>query len=35
LLSNGPVQVATSHLFVQDPRAGVNHFDDPGAYVTV
>lgn len=35
LLPNGTVQVDTSHLFLQDPRAGVNHFDDSGAYVTI
>jgi cytochrome b6-f complex iron-sulfur subunit len=35
LLPNGTIQVDTSHLFVQDSRAGVNHFDDPGAYVTI
>jgi cytochrome b6-f complex iron-sulfur subunit len=35
LLANGTIQVDTSHLFSQDPRAGVDHFDDPGAYVTV
>jgi cytochrome b6-f complex iron-sulfur subunit len=35
LLGNGTVQVDSSHLFMQDPRAGVNQFNDPGAYVTV
>jgi cytochrome b6-f complex iron-sulfur subunit len=35
LLPNGTVQVDSSHLFMQDPRAGVNQFNDPGAYVTV
>jgi cytochrome b6-f complex iron-sulfur subunit len=35
LLANGTVQVDSSHLFMQDPRAGVNQFNDPGAYVTV
>jgi cytochrome b6-f complex iron-sulfur subunit len=35
LLPNGTIQVDTSHLFSQDPRAGVDHFNDPGAYVTI
>jgi cytochrome b6-f complex iron-sulfur subunit len=35
LLANGTVQVDSSHLFMQDPRAGTNQFNDPGAYVTI
>jgi cytochrome b6-f complex iron-sulfur subunit len=35
LLGDGTVQVDTSHLYMQDPRSGVNQFNDPGAYVTV
>ena len=35
LLANGSIQVDTSRLFMQDPRAGINHFNDPGAYVEV
>jgi len=35
LMPNGTVQVDSSHLFMQDPRAGINHFNDPGAYVEV
>jgi cytochrome b6-f complex iron-sulfur subunit len=35
LLGDGTVQVDSSHLYMQDPRAGVNQFNDPGAYVTV
>jgi cytochrome b6-f complex iron-sulfur subunit len=35
LLANGSVQVDTSRLFIQDPNAGVNHFNDPSAYITV
>ena len=31
----GKIVVDTSRLFVNDPRAGVNHFNDPGAYLTV
>jgi hypothetical protein len=27
--------VDTSRLFVDDPRAGVNHFNDPGAFLNV
>ena len=33
LLPNGSIQVDTSRLFTQDPQAGVNHFNDPGAYL--
>jgi len=35
LLPTGTVQVDTSHLFMQDPRAGINHFNDPNAYVDI
>ena len=35
MLGNGTVIADSSHLFMQDPRAGVNQFNDPGAYVTV
>jgi cytochrome b6-f complex iron-sulfur subunit len=35
LLANGTVQVDTSHLFMQDPRAGLDQFNDPGAFITV
>ena len=31
----GKVVVDTSRLFVDDPRAGVNHFNDPGAFLNV
>jgi cytochrome b6-f complex iron-sulfur subunit len=31
----GKIVVDTSRLFVDDPRAGVNHFNDPGAYLNV
>jgi cytochrome b6-f complex iron-sulfur subunit len=31
----GQISVDTSRLFVDDPRAGVNHFNDPGAYLNV
>ena len=35
LPANGSIQVETSPLFMQDPRAGINHFNAPGAYVEV
>lgn len=35
LLASGAIQVDTSHLFIQDPNAGVNHFNDPGAYIEI
>jgi cytochrome b6-f complex iron-sulfur subunit len=35
ILPNGSIQTDTSRLFMQDPRAGVNQFNDPGAYVEV
>ncbi len=31
----GQIVVDTSRLFVDDPRAGVNHFNDPGAFLNV
>jgi cytochrome b6-f complex iron-sulfur subunit len=31
----GQISVDTSRLFVDDPRAGVNHFNDTGAYLNV
>jgi cytochrome b6-f complex iron-sulfur subunit len=31
----GKVTVDTSRLYVDDPRAGVNHFNDPGAFLNV
>jgi cytochrome b6-f complex iron-sulfur subunit len=31
----GKIVVDTSRLYVNDPRAGVNHFNDPGAYLNV
>ncbi len=31
----GRIVVDTSRLYVNDPRAGVNHFNDPGAYLSV
>src|ERR1700732_1227320 len=31
----GQIVVDTSRLYVNDPRAGVNHFNDPGAYLNV
>jgi cytochrome b6-f complex iron-sulfur subunit len=35
LLANGTVQVDSSKLYMQDPRAGINQSNDPGAYVDV
>jgi cytochrome b6-f complex iron-sulfur subunit len=35
LLANGTIQVDSSVLFSQDPRAGIDHFNDSGAFVTV
>jgi len=35
LLANGTVQVDSSHLFMQDRRAGINQFNDPDAYVSI
>jgi len=35
LLGNGTVQVDSSHLFMQDPRAGINQFNDPDAYISI
>lgn len=31
----GKIVVDTSRLFIDDPRAGVNHFNDPGAFLNV
>jgi cytochrome b6-f complex iron-sulfur subunit len=31
----GKIVVDTSRLFIDDPRAGVNHFGDPGAFLNV
>lgn len=31
----GKIVVDTSRLYINDPRAGVNHFNDPGAYLNV
>jgi len=31
----GRVIVDTSRLYIDDPRAGVNHFNDPGAFLNV
>jgi len=31
----GKITVDTSRLFIDDPRAGVNHFGDPNAYLSV
>ncbi|MGH9776134.1 MAG: ubiquinol-cytochrome c reductase iron-sulfur subunit [Candidatus Acidiferrales bacterium] len=31
----GKIVVDTSRLYIDDPRAGVNHFGDPGAYLNV
>ena len=31
----GKIVVDTSRLYVNDPRAGVNHFNDPGAFLNV
>lgn len=33
--ANGTVLVDSSHLFMQDPRAGINQSNDPGAYVSI
>ena len=35
LMTNGTIQVDSSRLFSQDRRAGINHFNDPGAYVEI
>jgi cytochrome b6-f complex iron-sulfur subunit len=35
LLESGSIQADTSRLFIQDPNAGVDHFNDPGASVEV
>jgi cytochrome b6-f complex iron-sulfur subunit len=31
----GKIIVDSSRLFIDDPRAGVNHFNDPGAFLSV
>ncbi len=31
----GQIIVDTSRLFMDDPRAGVNQFNDPGAFLNV
>ena len=31
----GKISVDTSRLYVDDPRAGVNHYNDPGAFLNV
>ena len=33
--SDGQIVVDTSRLYMDDPRAGVNQFNDPGAFLTV
>jgi cytochrome b6-f complex iron-sulfur subunit len=33
--ANGTVLVDSSHLYMQDPRAGINQFNDPGAFVSI
>jgi cytochrome b6-f complex iron-sulfur subunit len=33
--ATGRIVVDSSRLFVDDPRAGVNHFNDPGAFLNV
>lgn len=35
LLGNGTVLVDSSHLFMQDRRAGINHFNDPDAFISI
>lgn len=35
LLPDGSIQSDSSRLFTQDPRAGVNHFNDSNAYVAL
>jgi cytochrome b6-f complex iron-sulfur subunit len=35
LLPDGSIQADSSRLFVQDPRAGINHFNDHGAYIEI
>jgi len=35
LMTNGTIQVDSSHLFSQDRRAGIDHFNDPGSYVEI
>jgi hypothetical protein len=33
--ATGQIIVDTSVLFMDDPRAGVNQFNDPGAFLSV
>jgi cytochrome b6-f complex iron-sulfur subunit len=33
--ATGQITVDSSRLFIDDPRAGVNHFNDPGAFLNV
>src|ERR1700719_403797 len=33
--ATGKIIVDTSRLYVDDPNAGVNHFNDPGAFISV
>jgi cytochrome b6-f complex iron-sulfur subunit len=35
LNAQGQIVVDSSRLYLNDPRAGVNHFNDPGAYLNV
>ncbi len=35
LMADGTVQVDSSHLYMQDPRSGLNQFNDPHAYVSI
>ena len=33
--ATGKIIVDTSRLYVDDPQAGVNHFNDPDAFLSV
>lgn len=35
LLANGTVLVDSSRLYMQDPRAGINEFNDSGSFITM
>jgi hypothetical protein len=35
LQANGTVLVDSSRLYIQDPRAGVNEFNDAGTFITI
>lgn len=35
LLADGTVQVDSSRLYIQDPRAGVNQSNNPGAFISI